>query len=180
MFYSFLDHSGLDLPLQVGVDDCKLVSGEDLQGVVNKIKNRDETSITDGCETLESKLPLLLQGEVVPWLVEVLGQELSKPVPHLNIVMVQEVFEGGDVELWPRPSLPDGAQVLSVGHLEEEVLSILLCGWDCALGPGLNKIMSLSANAPCLQDCNSIRFFASAANLLSCSSVIRSKCPNDP
>ena len=37
-----------------GVDDCKLVSSEDLQGVVNKIKNRDETSIADGCETLKS------------------------------------------------------------------------------------------------------------------------------
>ena len=85
------------------VDHCQLVRREDPQGVVVEVQYGDEALPADPGQPLQRHLPLLLQGHIVPRLEERVGEQLPELVPHVVVVMVEQVTHGGHVEgrLWP-------------------------------------------------------------------------------
>ena len=75
-----------------GVNDSKLVSGKNLEWIVDKVKNRNESRVTNGLQPLQGQLPLLVKGEIIPGLVQILSKKLPELVSHLDVVMVKQIF----------------------------------------------------------------------------------------
>merc|ERR1719195_561175 len=106
------------------INDCELVSSENLQRVVDEVQDRYESCVADGLQPLQGQLSLLLQTHVVPWLEQILLEELSELVPHLDVVVVKQVLESSDVEVWLGPRGSDGRELLLVGSLHQEMFAL--------------------------------------------------------
>ena len=84
------------------------------QRVIVEVQDGDESLPADPGQPLQRQLPLLLQSQVVPRLEQRVGQQRPKFVPHLVVVVVEQVAHGRHVKGGLRPR---GSQLRGRGRI---------------------------------------------------------------